>query len=145
MKLVKVNPAYSHNPIDRLLNDFFQQGLNLDRYAKNEIGFQPATNVFEFDDSVRIELQIPGFSKEQVKITLEKDVLVVAGEVANEEKAEPAYSRVEFKALNFEKKFKLNETLDAEKIQAAFVNGVLILSLAKREEVKSIVKNIEIA
>lgn len=145
MKLVKVNPAYSFNAVDRLLNDFFQDGLKNDRYAKNEIKFQPATNIFDYNDFVRIEMQIPGFSKEQVKITLDNDVLTVKGEMAKEEKEEVNYSRVEFKASDFEKKFKFNDELDVEKVQANFSNGILILTIAKKEEQKPVVKNIEIA
>ena len=145
MKLVKVNPAYSFNAVDRLLNDFFQEGLKNDRYAKNEIKFQPATNIFDYNEFVRIEMQIPGFSKEQVKITLDKDVLLVKGEIAQEEKEEVNYSRVEFKASDFDKKFKLNDELDVEKVQANFSNGILILTIAKKEEQKPVVKNIEIA
>ncbi len=145
MKLVKVNPAYSFNAVDRLVNDFFNHGLNADRYAKNEMGFQPATNVFELENEFKVELQIPGFSKEQVKITVEKDVLLVKGEVEPKEESQNGYSRVEFKTGNFEKKFKLSEKLDADKIQANFSNGILSLSLPKKEEVKPIVKSIEIA
>ncbi|RKD86492.1 Hsp20/alpha crystallin family protein [Mangrovibacterium diazotrophicum] len=145
MKLVKVNPAYSFNAVDRLLNDFFQEGLKNDRYAKNEIKVQPATNIFDYNEFVKIEMQIPGFSKEQVKITLDNDVLIVKGEMAKEEKEEVNYSRVEFKVSDFEKKFKLNHELDAEKVQANFSNGILILTIAKKEEQKPVVKNIEIA
>lgn len=142
---MKVNPAYSFNAVDRLLNDFFQEGLNHDRYARNEIGFRPATNIFEYKDEVKIELQIPGFSKEQVKITLDKDILLVKGEISKAEEQEAKHAQVEFKASDFEKKFRINKDLDAEKIQAIFSNGILTLSIAKKEEMKPIVKNIEIA
>ncbi|WP_163707670.1 Hsp20/alpha crystallin family protein [Mangrovibacterium lignilyticum] len=144
MKFVKVNPAYHVNAVDRLLNDFFQQGLNLDRDAKNEVGFQPATNVLDFENSVKLELQIPGFSKEQVKITLDKDVLVVKGEVSGQEESEATQTRIEFKAGNFEKKFKLNESLNVEKIQANFSNGILTLTIEKKAVSKPVVKSIEI-
>ena len=145
MKLVKINPAYSFNAVDRLLNDFFQQGANADRYARNEINTQPATNIYELENSVRIEMQIPGFSKDQVKITLDKDLLVIKGEVSKAEDFGSKYSKVEFKKQDFEKKFKLNDDLDQEKIQANFTNGILVLTLEKKEELKPVVRNIEIA
>ncbi len=145
MKLVKVNPAYGYNAIDRLLNDFFVDGLNHDRYAKNEIDFQPATNVYEYEDSVKVELQIPGFCKDQVTITLDKEVLVVAGKVEEVKKAEAKFARIQFKAKNFEKRFKLTDDIDSDNIQAVFENGVLSLSLMKKKEEKQIVRNIEIA
>ncbi|WP_372774126.1 Hsp20/alpha crystallin family protein [Mangrovibacterium sp.] len=145
MKLVKVNPAYSFNAVDRLVNDFFLQGLHADRYARNEISVKPASNIYDLENSVRIEMQIPGFSKEQVKITLDNDLLIIRGEAAKAEESASNYSRIEFKTQGFEKKFKLNEDLDREKIQANFANGILILTLEKREEVKPVVRNIEIA
>lgn len=145
MKLVKVNPAYSFNAVDRLLNDFFLQGAYADRYARNEMNVQPACNIYDSENSVRIELQIPGFSKEQVKITLDENILIVKGESVKKEDPVSNYSRVEFRTKDFEKKFKLNDNLDREKIQANFLNGVLILTLEKREELKPVVRNIEIA
>lgn len=145
MKLVKVNPAYGFNAVDRLLNDFFQAGLQTDRYAKGEFPFQPAVNIYEFENSYKLELQIPGFSKEQVKISLDKDVLVIKGEHAETEKDQPKHSRIGFKTGNFEKKFQLPDNLDSEKVQANFENGILTISLAKKEEIQPIVRNIEIA
>jgi len=145
MKLVKVNPAYGYNAIDRLLNDFFVDGFNHDRIERGEQRFQPATNLYEFEDSVKIEMQIPGYSKEQVTITLDKDVLVVAGKVEEAENAETKFARIQFKAKNFEKRFKLADDIDSDNIQAAFENGVLSLSLMKKKEEKQIVRNIEIA
>jgi len=142
---MRVNPAYSINAVDRLIHDFFQENSNLDRYAKNEIGFNPAVNVFELNDAVRIELQIPGFSKDQVTIILGKDILSVKGEVSESGEDGISFSRVEFRTSGFEKKFKLNADLDADKIQANFTNGILILTITKKEEKKPIVKKIEIA
>lgn len=145
MKLVKVNPAYGFNAVDHLLNDFFQQGLQNDRYAKSEFAFHPAVNIYEFENFYKLELQIPGFSKEQVKISLDKDLLVVTGELPSVEKEEAKHGRVGFRLGNFEKKFRLPENLDTEKIQANFENGILVLTLVKKEKVQPTVRNIEIA
>lgn len=145
MKLVKVNPAYGFEAVDRLLHDFFQAGLQTDRYAKSEFAFQPAVNIYEFENAYKLEMQIPGFSKEQVKISLDKDVLVVKGELSTVEKEDAKHARIGFKTGNFEKKFQLPDNLNPEKIQANFENGILTLSLAKREEAQPVSRNIEIA
>lgn len=145
MRLVKVNPAYSFNAVDRLLNDLFTQEYRSDRYAKKELSWQPATNLFEDEKSVQIELLVPGFEREQVKISVEKDLLVIKGEVAEQEGQTAKYARVEFKPQNFEKKFKLSEKLDAEKIDAAFKNGILKLVVSKKEEAIPQRREIEIA
>lgn len=145
MKLVKVNPAYRFSTVDRLLNDLFQQGLQTDRYAKSEFAFQPAVNIYEFEKAYKLEIQIPGFSREQVKISLDKDLLLVKGEFTLAEKEEVKHARVGFRIGNFEKRFHLPEHLDTEKIQANFEDGILTLTLAKREEAQLVVRNIEIA
>lgn len=145
MKLVKVNPAYGFNPIDHLLNDFFQQGIQNDRYAKNEFAFHPSVNLYEFENSYKLEIQVPGFDKEQVKISLEKDILVVKGELPATEKEDAKHALIGFKTSNFEKKFHLPDNLNQEKIQANFENGILTLVLEKKEEVQPVVRNIEIA
>lgn len=145
MRLVKVNPAYSFNAVDRLLNDLFTQEYRSDRYAKKELSWQPATNLFEDEKSVQIELLVPGFEKEHVKISVEKDLLVIKGEVAEQEGQAAKYARVEFKPQNFEKKFRLSEKLDAEKIEAAFKNGILKLVVSKKEEAIPQRREIEIA
>ncbi|MGD9928524.1 MAG: Hsp20/alpha crystallin family protein [Mangrovibacterium sp.] len=145
MRLVKVNPAYSFNAVDRLLNDLFAQEYRSDRYAKKELSWQPATNLFEDEKSVQIELLVPGFEKEQVTISVEKDLLVIKGEVAEQEGQTAKYARVEFKPQNFEKKFKLSEKLDDDKIEAAFKNGILKVVVSKKEEAVSQRREIEIA
>ena len=146
MKLVKVNhPGYHVNGVDRLFNDFFNQGVNHDRYNRKELSSQPATNLFENDDAVEIEMSIPGFEKEQVKISVEKDLLIVKGEAEGSAEESKENIRMEFKLQNFEKRFRLSEKMDLEQISASFKNGILKLTVSKKEEAVPQKREIEIA
>ncbi len=144
MRLVRVNnPVNQFNAMDRLLNDFFNQGAHNDSYNKNELACSPATNIYETENSVEIEMSVPGFDKEQVKISVEEKHLIIKGEVQESEK-ETLYSHVEFKPQEFEKKFKLTDKVDDEKINASFKNGILKLSIQKKEEAVPQKREIEI-
>ena len=106
-----------------VITDFFNAEIQSDRYAEKELSWQPAVNLFEDEKSVGVELLVPGFEKDQVKISIEKNLLVVKSEVDNQENPELQYSRVEFKPQNFEKRFKLSEKLDPENVEAVFRNS----------------------
>jgi HSP20 family protein len=133
MKFLKVNyPAYQMNHVDRLLNDLLTSEFCFDRYGKNELVSQPATNLYENEQAVEIEMSIPGYEKDQLKIAVNKDLLIVKGEAGKQEENEPKH--VEFRKGNFEKKFRLSDRLDAEKVNAKFKNGILTITVSKKEE-----------
>jgi HSP20 family protein len=151
MKLVNVNhPGYRKSSVDQLLNDFFNTNSSTDRLEKKELHYSPLTNVFESDANIVIELMVPGFEKDQINLSVENNILTVKSQLAEKDsgdeegKKELRYSRVEFQLKNFEKKFKLSEKLDLEKIQAEFKNGILTVTLAKKEEAVPVTRKIEI-
>jgi HSP20 family protein len=136
MKFLKVNyPAYQMNHVDRfLLNDLLTSELCFDRYGKNELIDQPATNLYENEQAVEIEMSIPGYEKDQLKIAVSKDLLIVKGEAGKQKENGSKQVYVEFKKGNFEKKFRLSDKLDAKKVNAKFKNGILTITVSKREE-----------
>ena len=145
MKLVKVNrPFYAHHGLDRFMNEFLNEGCSYDRYAKNELTYSPSTNVFETDDSFTLEMSIPGYEKEQVSLSVENDLLTVKAEVKEAEEKDYKYSRREFSVSNFEKSFKLSKNINQEKIEASFKNGVLVVTLPKKEEAISVKRQIDV-
>ncbi len=151
MKLVNVNrPVYRVNPVDALLKDFFNaNGVN-DRYDKEELVNQPSTNLFETETSVVLELLIPGYSKEEIKLQVENNQLIVKSESLENESdkqkdaPEYKYSRVEFEKAKFEKRFRLSDKLNQEQIQAEVKNGILRITLAKKKEAIPVKREIEI-
>ncbi|WP_018611176.1 Hsp20/alpha crystallin family protein [Segetibacter koreensis] len=99
----------------------------------------PAVNVKETPDSFVVEMAAPGMKKEDFKVELNNNVLTISSEVQqeNENKEDDRYTRREFSYQSFQRSFQLSrEAVDADNIQAKYENGVLHLTIPKREEVK---------
>ncbi|AXT58148.1 Hsp20/alpha crystallin family protein [Aquimarina sp. AD1] len=114
-------------------DDFFIKDRNL-----------PAMNVKERTDDFEIELAVPGFSKKDIEITLEDDVLHICAEKRNEEVEEDNdYARREFNYSSFDRRLQMPASIDQdEKIKATYNNGVLTLNLLKKEEAKELPKKV---
>ncbi|WP_428408390.1 Hsp20/alpha crystallin family protein [Hyphococcus sp.] len=99
--------------------------------------YRPATDIFETDNAVVIEAEMPGVSRDKVDITLENRVLTIRGEAEAHAREgwRPVYG--EYGEGDYERVFSLSEDIDSEKIDASFRNGVLRLELPKAESVKS--------
>ena len=99
----------------------------------------PAMNVKENDGHFEVELAIPGFSKDDIDVTLENDSLHVIAEKKKEtsEDDEEGYTRREFSYNKFERRIKLPSNVDPQnEVKARYEDGILRLDLAKREEAK---------
>ncbi|WP_134089910.1 Hsp20/alpha crystallin family protein [Olivibacter sp. XZL3] len=132
---MKTFDPWVNNLIDNLRYD--GSGRSVSRF--------PAVNVAESAEGYRVEFAVPGFSKEEFKISIEKDVLTVSGEHKAESLDEKTqYSRREFSYSSFKRAFTLPESVDTNKIEANYKDGVLILAIAKKEEVKPVVKEISV-
>jgi len=111
-------------------------------------GNLPATNVSENEKAFNIELSVPGFKKEDIKIEIEKNVLKISAqnEVKNEEKDEnEKVLRQEFKTSSFSRSFTIPENIDTENIAAVQKDGVLQVTLPKMNKaLEDKVKKIEI-
>lgn len=98
---------------------------------------KPATNIVEYDNNYELNLAIPGLEKEDIKINLEDNVLTVSSEKENKNEEEKVnYSRMEYAYHNFSRSFTIPKTVNAEKINADYKNGVLNIILPKIEEAK---------
>jgi HSP20 family protein len=97
----------------------------------------PAVNIVDEKDEYRIEVAAPGLKKEDFKVNMEGNVLTIHSEkeVKNEEKDEK-YARKEFSYSSFQRSFTLPEGTDTENINASYVDGILTIHIAKKEEAK---------
>ena len=137
MNLVRFkNPYYTvnRNLVDDLFDNFLRNDYH-ENYLRNCT--QPATNVLETEKDFRIELMLPGFKKEDVQINYHKNLLTI--KVDKEELKESndegvKYAHREFAQFNFEKNFTVPNTVENEKIDANFDNGILSIVLPKKEE-----------
>lgn len=104
----------------------FQTGINM-----------PSVNIAEGKDEFRIEVAAPGLEKGDFKINLENNVLTISSEKEEKtEKKEERYMRREFSYSSFRRSFSLPGTVDADKISASHTNGVLNITIPKREEAR---------
>lgn len=105
----------------------------------NKIGFNtPAVNIKETEDDYAVELAAPGLVKEDFNIELDNDLLIISSEKKSENESEEKgkYTRKEFSYTSFKRSFTLPETADADKIEASYENGMLLIKLPKKEEAK---------
>ncbi|MDH1602768.1 Hsp20/alpha crystallin family protein [Empedobacter sp. GD03739] len=95
----------------------------------------PAVNIKENEDSFEILLAAPGLNKEDFSIEIDENILKISSEFKqNEEVKDEKFSRREFNFSSFKRAFTLPETINEDKIEASYVNGILQLVLPKKEE-----------
>jgi HSP20 family protein len=94
----------------------------------------PKVNIAENENAWTIELASPGLEKDDFKIEVKDDVLTISNEKKEEKKEDGKnYMRREFSYCSFSRSFMLPELADSEKIDAAYHNGVLEVSIPKKE------------
>lgn len=98
----------------------------------------PAVNVKETENDFQIEVAAPGLNKKDFQIKLEDDVMTISSEKELESTDEKeGYKRREFSYQSFQRSFTLDEKLvDGDKIAARYTNGILHITVPKREEMK---------
>jgi HSP20 family protein len=98
-------------------------------------GYNPDVDIFETDMDLVIEAEVPGISKEDLKLNIEDDILTLEGEKKSENKDEE-YLCKESKEGRFSESFSLPENVDKDKIKAKFENGVLRITIPKVKVLK---------
>jgi HSP20 family protein len=98
----------------------------------------PSVNIKESTDEFEVELAAPGFVKNDFNIELNNDLLTISSEkkVENETNEGQQFARREFSYQSFSRSFTLPNTADGDKIKARYENGILRVSIPKKEEAK---------
>jgi HSP20 family protein len=123
------------NEMDRLWDDYFGPGRRALRPL--EEAWLPAVDVSETGDKITVKAEIPGMEAKDIEISMVGDTLTLKGEKkAEREEKEENYHMVERSYGSFSRTMKLPATVDAEKVEATYKNGVLTVVLPKKEEVK---------
>ena len=137
MNLVKRNPD---NWLPSVFDDMFKTDWLGGTTNVNSIGTSiPAVNIQETDDNFLVAVAVPGKTKDDFNIELDNDVLTISSEVKKENEVSEnngKFTRKEFSYSSFKRAFSLPDTVDGEKISAAYNNGVLEINLPKKEEAK---------
>ena len=143
MKTVKRNTHW----LPSILDEFFTENrLDVPNYENFSI---PAVNIQENLTNFVIELAAPGLEKENFAIEVEENVLKVSSEASKSDETEGTengskFTRKEFSYNNFKRSFTLPKTVEVDNIEAAYENGILLITIPKKEE-KTLKKMVEIS
>ncbi|MDO9615709.1 MAG: Hsp20/alpha crystallin family protein [Bacteroidota bacterium] len=132
-----------------MFNRFFENDLFdwTSRNFSNTNTTLPSVNIKEDENGFEVDMAAPGFEKKDFKIELINNLLTISSEkkVETETKEGQQFTRQEFSYQSFSRSFTLPNTVEGEKIQAKYENGILKVAIPKKEEAKpKPVKQIEI-
>ena len=134
MNIVKRSNFY---PSTSFFDDFLTRDLFDWSGWTNSDQVVPRANVLETDNEFLVEVAAPGYNKEDFHVELENDMLTVQVEISNSEETEGIrYTRREFSYHSFKRAFYLPKTAEAENIQGAYENGILTVTIPKKEEAR---------
>ncbi|MFT4094795.1 MAG: Hsp20/alpha crystallin family protein [Niabella sp.] len=147
MTNVKFNGVPFERTFTSLVDDFFTEipGLLKTEVNKPNIKGHAPVNIIENENNYQIEVVAPGYDKSDFKINVENNLLSVSAEKKADETVETGKSiRKEFHLRSFKRTFTIDNKIDTDKIDAKYVNGILIVTLQRKEEAKTASKNIEV-
>lgn len=132
------------SPSTHFFDDFPTRGLfdwlDAAGFGRNtESSTLPRVNIAETDNDFLVEMAVPGMKKENFKVELENNTLVIQAEASDnrEENGNNVnYARKEFSYRAFNRSFYLPNTVEQDKIEAKYEDGILRLVIPKREEAK---------
>lgn len=118
--------------IDTLVNKFWG-----DPRTWHSTGWHPSVDVAESENEFTVYAELPGLNKEDIKVTLEDNMLTIEGERKRiEEKQDAQVRRSERFYGTFKRAFTLSSEIDTEKVSADYKDGILTLTLPKFEAAK---------
>ena len=145
MKVVKKNDLWFPSIFDEFFTENRLDVPNYENFRK------PAVNISENFATFVIDLAVPGYKKEQFAIEIEKDVLKVSSnfapkrDSADTDNKKNQFTRKEFSYGKFSRSFTLPETVNVEDIKAEYTDGILSITLPKKEVKEDIKKMVEIS
>lgn len=140
--IVKINPWYDY---DEGLDDIFQLRRNIDSLFDSIFGREkgysassyPSIDMIDTGESLVLHSELPGFKKENIRISIKDDVLNISGKRESTETPENVnWLRQERFHGDFSRSLRLPYGVDAEKVKAEFKNGILKIILPKKKELK---------
>jgi HSP20 family protein len=131
----KWNPVQPSLSLGKFVDNLFNTTL-ADVIGNDYAVSHPSVNITEHDNHFLMELAAPGLEKKDFNIQIEKDHLVVSAEkkTESEEGTKGKFTRREFNYSAFKRSFFLDDNINREGITAAYENGVLQVTLPKKEE-----------
>lgn len=122
---------FAPTSFNNLVNSFFSDSVH--RLGGSTL--HPKTDIAETDKAFEIHLEVPGMKKEDFKLELNENQLTISGERKfNQEKEGKNFHSVETYFGSFSRSFRVPKNVDADKINAAYNNGILEITLPKDEK-----------
>ena len=117
--------------------DKFMRGGTADDGSFDVSHWMPAVDVAEYENEYQVKVEIPGVNKDDVKITMQENILTIHGEKKQEKESKDFnYHRVERSHGSFRRSFTLPTSVKHDKIEASYNDGILTIALPKAEEAK---------
>ena len=118
-----------------MFDDFFRNDIERMKGFEGMKSNVPAVNVKETDTAFSLEVVAPGYKKDDFKMHVDEDLLTVSSEHedSSEEKDGERVIRQEFRKSSFSRSFTLPDTVEASKIEASYADGLLKVTLPKKE------------
>lgn len=140
--IMRRDPFFEMTSLQDRMNQLFNQTFG----GFENVGFEqplatanflPPVDISEDDHNITLQAEIPGVKQEDLNITLENNMLTITGERKfKEEEKKENYHRIERRYGKFTRSFTLPGSVDPQNVNATFENGILNISLPKREEFK---------
>jgi HSP20 family protein len=131
-------PVFKSRTLPGLFDEFFGSNLLPNYIEEGAWKSTPAVNIYETNEKFEIEIAAPGLDKEDFKIDLKEEYLMVYSEKKDkkEEKEKGKVVRTEFRYSTFQRSFALPKNIDVAAIHATHKNGILKIELPKKVEQK---------
>ena len=142
MAITRWDPFREFAMLQNQMNRLFQESAPARTGATGEEfmttgTFVPPVDIYEDEHNITLKLEVPGVEEKDLDIRVENNTLTVRGERKFEkDEKEENFHRIERRYGSFYRAFTLPNTLDAEKVQADYENGILKIKLAKKAEAK---------
>jgi HSP20 family protein len=139
------NPFGEMSLLQNQMNRLFDTALygRPDGESNGTTSWTPAADIYESDNELTMNLDLPGIDPNKVDIRVANNILTIRGERQFEEKQKEKFHRVERSYGPFARSFTLSTSVDPDKIRATYKAGVLSITLPKAEAAKP--KRIQIA
>ncbi len=140
MSIIKYDPFRELRGLQDEMNRIFNSNYPT-RFTQEEMasgGWAPSVDIYESEGEIVLEAELPGMNREDFEVSIENNVITLKGERRFEKNEESEnYHRVERAYGSFTRSFSLPRTVSAENTKADFNNGILRVSLPKKEEAKA--------
>ncbi len=139
MQLTRYNPrhrrGYRNTLLPSLFDDFFSPVLNTSSTLVNQ--FVPSVDIYEKDEKVVFEAEVPGFNREDLNVDVKGKLVTLSGERKFEREENEGNYRKERRYGKFERSFHLGFEADSESVEAKYENGILTIEVSKPQEIQA--------